>query len=124
MIQHQQQQQQTNLTSFSPINRNQNVQLPQSILDSKRTPASSNISASAMNLSYTPNISTTYSSVLSPIFSHLASKYRHSTNSSNNFNIEHSIEELKSAFFHLEQQNPGACDLFVKYLFQYLKPSN
>lgn len=128
-----QQQQQANLASFSPINRmNQNVQQQQSVLELKRSPAStSQTSASALNLSYPSNISTTYSNVLSPIFSHLASKYRHSTtntslSSSNNSNntIDHSIDELKTAFFHLEQQNPGACDLFVKYLFQYLKPSN
>jgi len=75
-----------------------------------------------MNLSYPSSISVTYSNVLTPIFSNLASKYRSA--SSNGTNIDHSIEELKTAFFHLEQQNPGACDLFVKYLFQYLKPPN
>lgn len=115
--------QQSNLTSFSPIRANQNVLSPQSALDQKRSPATvSNISASAMNLSYPSSISVTYSNVLTPIFSNLASKYRSA--SSNGTNIDHSIEELKTAFFHLEQQNPGACDLFVKYLFQYLKPPN
>ena len=122
----QQQQQQANLSSFSPINRaNQNVLPPPvSMMDQKRSPGS-NISASAMNLSYPSNVSATYSNILSPIFSSLASKYRTAAAaSSNGTNIDHSIEELKTAFFHLEQQNPGACDLFVKYFFQYLKPPN
>lgn len=68
---------------------------------------------------FAPNASTTYLNVLTPIFSHLAIKYR----SQQIPNAEQAIDELKTAFLQLEQQNPGACDLFIKYLFQYLKPA-
>lgn len=61
--------------------------------------------------------STTYLNVLTPIFSHLATKFR----AQQIPNVEQSIDELKSAFMQLEQQNPGACDLFIKYIFQYLQ---
>ncbi len=67
-----------------------------------------------------PSASNTYSNVLSPIFSHLAVKYR----SQSAPHIDQAIEELKAAFLQMEQHNPGACDLFIKYIFQSLKPTN
>lgn len=66
-----------------------------------------------------PAASTTYMNVLTPIFSHLATKYR----AQQIPNADQSIDELRTAFLQLEQQNPGACDLFIKYLFQHLKPT-
>lgn len=58
--------------------------------------------------------------VLTPIFGHLATKYRAQSVP----NADQAIDELRHAFLQLEQHNPGACDLFVKYLFQQLnRPS-
>jgi len=67
-----------------------------------------------------PSVSNTYTNVLSPIFSHLATKYR----SQSATHVDLAIDELKAAFLQLEQQNPGACDLFIKYIFQCLKSTN
>jgi hypothetical protein len=118
------------LTSFSSHIRNNNVQQPTvstTIDHTKRLQSPHLPSSSTSSVNYATNMSTTYLNVLTPIFSHLANKYRlnqsPNASASNSSNIEQSIDELKSAFFHLEQQNPGACDLFIKYLFQYLKPS-
>jgi hypothetical protein len=58
--------------------------------------------------------------ILTPIFGHLATKYRAQSIP----NADQAVDELRHAFLQLEQQNPGACDLFVKYLFQQLKPSS
>ena len=122
------------LATFSSHIRNNSV--PQSVLTehtkrahTSQLPASSSSSSSSAaavaTSSYNPiqTASTTYLNVLTPIFSHLASKYRLNQPATTSHSIDQTIDELKIAFFHLEQQNPGACDLFIKYLFQYLKPT-
>ena len=106
------------LSSFSPLHRNNQQPLVSTTDPSKRL-STHMPSAVASNYGYLSNQSTTFTNILTPIFSHLANKYRQSSPS-----IEQSIDELKNAFQHLDQQNPGACDLFVKYLFQYLKPAS
>ena len=71
--------------------------------------------------------SNTYFNVISPLLTQLAADQRRSTASGSNsttINLEHKIDELKSAFYHLEQQNPGACDTFIKNIFNILKPSS
>jgi hypothetical protein len=75
-------------------------------------------------------VSTTLTNVLVPLFSHLNSKYRHTSSSNSSSSsastsssvstVEHSIDELKSSFYYIEQQKPGACDLFIKCLFDYV----
>jgi hypothetical protein len=71
--------------------------------------------------------SNTYFNVISPLLTQLAADQRRSTASASNsttINLEQKIDELKSAFYHLEQQNPGACDAFIKNIFSILKPSS
>jgi len=120
------------LATFSSHIRNNSV--PQSVLtehtkrvNTSHLPANSSSAAAAVaTTGYNPiqTASTTYLNVLTPIFSHLASKYRLNQPATMSHSIDQTIDELKTAFFHLEQQNPGACDLFIKYLFQYLKPTS
>jgi hypothetical protein len=35
-------------------------------------------------------------------------------------NLERTIDEIKGAFYALEQQHPGACDMFIKNIFDVL----
>lgn len=107
------------LSSFTANNHHQRTQSLQAQTTNsneqiKRLPASTASPAS-------PNSSSnTYVNILSPILSQIGTKHRHSTSSGS---VEPKLDELKSAFFTLEQQHPGACDLFIKNIFSILKPA-
>jgi hypothetical protein len=71
-----------------------------------------------------PPQSSSFTSILAPILTQLSHKYRNVSESGQIItvdpNLEHTIDEIKAAFYSLELQHPGACDLFIKNIFNVL----
>jgi len=101
----------------SPTKYNLAASTTPSLVSSTQQPSQSTLMGQNAASSST---SSSYNSVLTPILSHLSNKYRQQGAGENTAKVEQSLEGLKNAFSFVEQQNPGACDLFIKYLFQTL----